>query len=657
MTGIVKISPETGRMLIDNVSEIFLQGDDPFSQSPVNIPEEEAGSSEKLVPRMIAAQARLNSERVALVTGSDKLTYGELGVRSTQLAHYLRSRGAGPEVLVGLCLERSPEFVIAALAIMKCGAAYLPMDSAHPAERLRFILKDAAVPLLVTQQNLSDRFVDSGVRIVALDTEQRAIARQPIQAPDVELEIDGLAYVIYTSGSTGQPKGVEITHRNLSNLISWHVGAFDLDSSARATFQAGVGFDAAVWEIWPYLTVGAALYLPDERTRLSAESLRDGLVRDQVTISFVPTAMAEQLITLPWPAESALRFLLTGADTLQRYPSPGLPFSLVNNYGPTECTVVATSAVIAAKRNADGLPSIGLPIDNVQIHIVDEQLREVPTGAPGEIYIGGAGVARGYRNRPDLTAERFTADPFSTKGGRWYRTGDLGRSLPNGEISFLGRKDDQIKIRGYRIELNEINAVLNEHHSVQASVVIAREDVPGDKRLVAYIVLAAGSKRDEKSLRELIRHRLPDYMEPAAFVWMESLPLTANGKVDRAALPLPNIEDSAGGRAFVAPRTPVEETLSGIIREVLGVSRVSVNDDFFHLGAHSLLGAQIIARVRSFFGTELKLLDVFDAPTVAELSIRIEESLTLKLASMTEAEVEAALTALSEPARTDTDSQ
>jgi amino acid adenylation domain-containing protein len=644
-------------MLSDKERNVFLQKDHPVSHSSANRPGWPARSSEQLVPRMIAAQARLNPDGIALAMGSERLTYAELELRATQLANYLRSLGAGPEVLVGLCVERSPQFVIAALAIMQCGAAYLPMDLAHPAERLRFIVKDAAVRLLVTQGNCADRFADLDTRIVALETEKSAISQQPIQSPEVRQGIDSLAYVIYTSGSSGQPKGVEITHRNLSNLVSWHVGAFALDSSARATFQAGVGFDAAVWEIWPSLTAGSALYLPDELTRLSAESLRDWLVEHQITISFVPTALAEQLIALPWPPGSALRFLLTGADTLHRYPPAGLPFSLVNNYGPTECAVVATSGVIAADRPRDGLPSIGRPIDNVRIHILDEQLRKVPKSVPGEIYIGGDGVARGYRNRPDLTAERFIADPFSTEGGRLYRTGDLGRTLANGEIAFLGRIDDQIKIRGYRIELNEINAVLNEQPSVQASVVIARQDVPGDKRLVAYIVPVAGSQRDEQSLRERIRQRLPDYMEPAAFVWMESLPLTPNGKVDRPALPRPSIESCLPDGKFIAPRTPVEEALAGIIREVLKVPRVSADDDFFHLGAHSLLGAQVVARVRDVFGTELKLLDVFDAPTVAELSTKIEQALTLQLNAMTEAEVDAALAALNGAAGTGTDSQ
>ena len=485
-------------MRIDNQRSVSLQNDHSVSTWPANTTGRPVRAPRELVPRMIAAQAMQNPDRVALVMGPETLTYAELELRATQLANYLRSFGAGPEVLVGLCLERSPRFVIAALAIMQCGAAYLPMDLAHPTERLRFIVRDSAIRFLITPRDFAERFIDLDASVIALEAEQGAIGQQPFELPEVEQEIDSLAYVIYTSVSSGQPKGVEITHRNLSNLVSWYIGAFDLNSSGRGTFQAGVGFDAAVWEIWPVLTAGATLYLPDDFTRMSAESLRDWLIEQQITISFIPTAMAEQLIALPWSARSPLRFLLTGGDTLHRYPSAGLPFSLVNNYGPTECTVVATSGVISPDRSHDGLPSIGFPIDNVRIHILDEQLREVPIGLPGEIYIGGESVARGYRNRPDLTAEHFIVDSFNPEGGWLYRTGDLGRTLANGEIAFLGRMDDQVKIHGYRIELNEINAVLNDHPSIKASIVIAREDRPGDKRLVAYVVPIAGSQRDEQ---------------------------------------------------------------------------------------------------------------------------------------------------------------
>ena len=602
---------------------------------------------------MIANQAAHHPERIALASDSEQLTYGELDLHAKRLANYLRSLGAGPDILIAICLERSPQFVVAALAVMQSGAAYLPMDLTHPAERLRFIIKNAGVSLLITQSEYVNSFADLDLRIIGLDGEKEMIAQQPAESREAKMETEALAYVIYTSGSTGQPKGVEITQRNLSNLVAWHTRAFALDSSARGTFQASVAFDAAVWEIWPLLTAGGTLYFPDDFTRISPAALRDWLIEHQITISFAPTAVAEELISLRWPNESPLQFLLTGGDTLHRYPPTGLPFSLINNYGPTECTVVATSGLVQTDRPHSGLPPIGLPIDGVRLRILDERLREVPNAVPGEIYIGGDCVGRGYRNRQDLTNQRFIADPFGTKGDRLYRTGDLGRILPNGEIAFLGRLDDQVKIRGNRVELNEINAVLGEHPSVKASIVIVREDFPGDKRLVTYIVPATDRQPNEETLRRVIRHRLPDYMEPSAFVWLDSLPLTSNGKVDREALPLPSIQEGE----LVDPRTPVEEVLADIIMEVLKLDRVSVHDDFFHLGAHSLLGAQIVARVRERFGAELKLLDVFDAPTVAELATRIEQTLTIQLEAMTEAEVNAAFATLNEATADRTDSR
>lgn len=602
----------------------------------------------RATPELIAAQAKLGADRMAISSDSGTLTYGELETRTNQLAHRLFPSLAGPEPLVGICLERSPEFIIAALAVMKCGGAYLPMDAADPPERLRFLVQDAVVQLVITNQKLAGHFVGSEIKIVRLDAEQKEIERQSATSIKIDIGPENLAYVIYTSGSTGQPKGVEIAQRNLSNLIAWHLRAFNVDKSTRATFQAGTAFDAAVWEIWPHLAAGAAIYIPDESTRTSPEPLRDWLVANRITISFVSTVIAEQLLDLTWPKETSLRFLLTGADTLHRYPPLGLPFTFVNNYGPTECAVVATSGTIAPRENSDSLPSIGYPIENVRVHILDERLQPVSKGTAGEICIGGKGVGRGYRNRKELTAQRFIADPVCNGSRRLYRTGDFGRVLPNGEIAFLGRVDDQVKIRGYRVELGEISAVLNRHPSVQASVVTAREDTSEEKRLAAYVVPKAGSKPTEQSLRDAIRRRLPDYMEPSAFVWLEALPLTPNGKIDRTALPTPDAQMGATDVKFVAPRNPTEEALAEIISDVLKVPRVSVHDDFFHLGAHSLLGAQIVAHVRNIFGADLKLLDVFDAPTVAQLSGRIEQALARKVTAMNEAEVDAAMAALNE---------
>ncbi|MDQ6809180.1 MAG: non-ribosomal peptide synthetase [Verrucomicrobiota bacterium] len=602
-----------------------------------------ASDSPALILGLFEAQARSRPHELAISSGDIDLTYADLDRRASCLAAHLQKLGARREVVVAICLERSADFVVAALASFKCGAAYLPMDPAHPTERLRFVLEAAGASLLVTNAKHAARFAEANVNVIALETDEPAISSAPDLLVPVDPQPDDLAYVIYTSGSTGQPKGVEITHRNLANLIAWHLRAFAMDASSRASFQAGVGFDAAVWEIWPALAVGASLHLPNDETRMSAEALRNWLVDREITISFVPTNLAEQLIALPWPAATALRFLLTGADTLQRFPARDLPFALVNNYGPTEGTVVATSGVITADDACSGVPTIGQPIDGVDVYLLDEHGHEVPTGVTGEIYLGGAGVARGYRNQPELTAERFVSGRNESGTARLYLTGDLARRSSDGTITFLGRVDDQVKIRGYRIELNEINALLNRQGSVRSCLVVARDDGGDGKRLIAYVIAAEGCAADEQTLRDACRRCLPDYMEPAAFVWLRSFPLTANGKIDRAALPPPSADKNFRDEPVVAPRTPVEEQLAAIICDVLRLPRVSVRDDFFNLGAHSLLGAQIIARVRGSFGVELKLLDVFDSPTIAELALKIEDALSQKLGGMSDAEVEAAL--------------
>ena len=422
-------------------------------------------------------------------------------------------------------------------------------------------------------------------------------------------------------------------HSSLSNLVAWHQHAFRVTSADRASALASLGFDASVWELWPYLTCGASIHMPEERVRSDAKLLRDWIVAQRITVSFAATPMAESLIDLDWPQNSSLRLLLTGADTLKKYPSSKLPFALVNNYGPTEGTVVSTSGVIAPDNAASQPPSIGSAIEGVEIYILDDARKPLPDGTAGELYIGGAGLARGYRNRPDLTAERFVPNPFSAeKGARLYRTGDLARRLPDGQIAFLGRLDEQVKIRGYRVEPSEIETVLGQHASVHNCVVIARESVPGEKELLAYVVPASGAKLNASELRDHLRKRLPDYMVPAEFVAIEKMPLTANGKVDRATLPSPN-GNRLHAETYVEPRTPVEEELVKILAPLLKLQRVGVNDNFFLLGGHSLLGTQLIARVSETFGVDLTLLKLFDHPTVAEMSSEIEELILAKVES------------------------
>jgi acyl-CoA synthetase (AMP-forming)/AMP-acid ligase II/acyl carrier protein len=396
-------------------------------------------------------------------------------------------------------------------------------------------------------------------------------------------------------------------------------------SSDRASHLAGLSFDAAVWELWPYLAVGASVHLVDELTRNSAELLRDWLVAHRITIGFVPTPLAEDLFRVNWPANTALRIMLTGGDTLRHYPPTALPFVLVNNYGPAECTVVATSGVIPPNSPDGTLPPIGRPIINTQIHLLDEQLQPVQPGAVGEICIAGAGLARGYRNRPDLTARKFVSNPFSSKpGSRLYKTGDLARLLADDQITFLGRADEQIKIRGFRIEPNEIVCALNQHPVVHESLVLAREDSSGDKRLVAYLVLEPDSGVTPKTLRSYLRRNLPEYMLPTAFIRLNAFPLTPNGKIDRAALPAPDPTNTLQDELSPDSPTPTQKRLIEILTALLGHRKIGLKDDFFLLGGHSLLGAQLIARLRDTFRVELALRTVFDSPTVVALAEEIE---------------------------------
>jgi len=595
------------------------------------------------IPQLVAMQAIAAPDAVALVMGTQLLRYKELNQRANQLAHYLQALGVGPNALVGLCMERSLEMVVGLLGILKAGGAYVPLDPTYPADRIAFMLADAQVPVLITQQDVVTRLSAQTAKVICLDTATTVLSQQSVTEPTSSVTAHDLAYVIYTSGSTGRPKGVQITHSNLLNLVFWHQRAFEVTSSDRATQVSSPAFDATGWELWPYLTAGASVYLPDEDTRVTPKSLRDWLVHNCITISFLPTVLAESIMTLEWPETTSLRFLLTGADTLHHYPPSTLPFALVNNYGPTEATVVATSGRVFplsdSTHTASALP-IGRPIDNTQISILNEHLQPVPIGETGELYIGGTGVARGYLNRPELTHERFIQHPFSSDlDARLYKTGDLGRYLPDGQIVFMGRSDYQIKIRGYRIEPDEIVAVLNEHPAVQTSIVVAREDSAGDKQLVGYIVPIAGINVSASSLQTMLAERLPAYMIPTTFVLLKALSLTPNGKVDRSALPVPDELNTLRNEVATAPSTPVEERLVGLLAPLLGLEQVGTDDNFFMLGGHSLLGTQLIARIADTFGVTLTLRTLFDAPTVRDLSAEIEDLIIAKVDAMSDDEV------------------
>ncbi|HEV2799099.1 MAG TPA: amino acid adenylation domain-containing protein, partial [Pyrinomonadaceae bacterium] len=439
--------------------------------------------------QLFEEQAAKTPEAAAVVCGARLLSYGELNEQANRLAHYLSACGVASETIVAVMLDRSPELVVALLGILKAGGAYLPLDATHPSERLSYMIRDAGAKVLLTDERLREKApAEPVLQVVCLDTAATLLAGQSRENVESRAEEDNLAYVIYTSGSTGRPKGVSIPHRGLSNLIYWHQQTYEVKPEHRATLLAGVGFDASVWELWPYITAGASVYIPDDEVRGVPHKLQQWLKEEEITICFLPTPVTESMLMLKWPREIALRSLLTGGDQLVRRPSASLGFEVINHYGPTEATVVATAEPVSPHDENGTLPPIGRPIANTQVYILDRHLRPVPAGIAGELYIAGDGLARGYLNRPELTAERFLPDPFGAAGGRLYRTGDRARFLGDGRIEYLGRVDHQVKVRGFRIELGEIEAALTAHTQVAEAVVIAREDEAGDKRLVAYLV-------------------------------------------------------------------------------------------------------------------------------------------------------------------------
>ena len=480
------------------------------------------------VHQLFEAQVEQNKDAIALVFENKQLTYEQLNNRSNKLARYLHKLGVGAEILVGLCVERSLDMIIGMLAILKAGGAYLPLDPSYPPERLSFMLQDAQVPVLLTNEQYIERLGKHSSKIISLDKDWERISQESEDNPSSNVTADNLAYVIYTSGTTGKPKGVKIEHRNLLNLIFWHQKAFAVSPLDRVTQVAGVAFDACAWEVLPYLSAGCSIYLIDEEIRIVPEKLREFLISKSITISFLPTPLAEKILLLDWSNNAALRILLTGGDKLHQSPLAEYPFQLVNNYGPTENTVVTTSGIVAVREKEDPpnppvkggqegsvdvaasgnaiAPAIGRPIANTQVYVLDSHLQPVPIGVAGELYIGGAGLARGYLNRPDLTAEKFISNPFSNQPeARLYKTGDLVRYQPDGNIEFLGRLDDQVKIRGYRIELGEIEAVLSQHPAVLQTVVMTREDAAGENRLVAYVALNTEFQLNEDSNSALMQ--------------------------------------------------------------------------------------------------------------------------------------------------------
>ena len=545
---------------------------------------------------LFEAQAKQSPDSVAVVFGPRQFTYSELDRRTNQLAHHLRKLGVKPGVLVGVFIERSLEMLVALLGTLKAGGAYVPIDPTFPPERVRFVLEDAGASVVLTQAALTKEWSFGDAQVVQLDGDWDLIARGDTKKLNEIATPDDLAYVIYTSGSTGKPKGVEIPHRAVVNLLQAMLVQPGLAKTDVLAAVTTLSFDISGLELFLPLCVGAKLAIVSRETAQYAVQLLEYLKEVNATVVQATPVTWQQLVEAGWRGEPALK-ILCGGEAFPRELANELlkrANSVWNMYGPTETTIWSAALEVKA---GDGPVPIGYPIANTQLCVLDQELQLAPIGVSGELYISGLGLARGYHNRPELTAEKFVANPFKQEpGARMYKTGDLARRRHDGTLEFLGRLDNQIKLRGFRIELGEIESVLGNHPGVAQAVVSLREDVVGEKRLVGYLVPAKGTAPTTAELRDFLVKKLPAYMAPVAYVTLDAMPLTPNGKIDRGALPVPNWSKQPEGTAYVAPRSPDEETMARIWAEVLRLERVGISDNLFELGADSLHVFQITAR-------------------------------------------------------------
>ncbi len=581
----------------------------------------------RCVHEQIAEQVARTPDAIAVVDASERLTYAELQTRANQFAHELIAAGVEPGSLVGICMDRSAPLLVAMLAVFQTGAAYVPIDPTFPPQRQEFMLADAQAPVLITQERFLGVIDPRGATVICVDRDWPRIAQQPEEPVGIRVDPEKRAYVIYTSGSTGQPKGVETIHRSVANLLAYMretPGLTEHDVVANVATQA---VDLPVPDFYLTLMVGARLVVIPREATMDGVDLADWMARSGATFMQATATTWQLLVDAGWKGSTALT-ICAGGEALPRALAEELRSrcaSLWNVYGPTETTVWSS---VLQLEPGDGSPPIGGPMWNTSFYVLDANRNPLPIGIPGELYIGGDGLAPGYLYRPELTAEKFVADPFSSApDARLYRTGDLVRWLQNGTLEYLGRVDLQVKLRGFRIELEEIEAILDMHPDIAGAAAIVREDIPGDQRLVAYVVPADGRTADVEVLRRLCKTKLAPYMVPSTFVQLDAFPTTPNRKLDRRALPAPDGGRPDLARSYVAPETPVQETLASIWREVLGVDRVGIDDDFFDLGGHSLLAVKMLARVQESFGLDLYLGTVFEHSTVRELAPAVTEQL------------------------------
>jgi len=589
-------------------------------------------ASNKCVHQLFEEQVARTPDKVAISFEEQTLNFAELNARANQLAAYLQSLGAGPETMVAIYMERSAEMIVALLGTLKAGAAYVPLDLAYPKERLAFMLADAKVSVLLTQERLVGQIPEHEAREVTLDSDWPIIATESDANLSNRAVASNAAYVIYTSGSTGVPKGVVVTHQGFCNYLSWCAEVYRVQEGSGAPVHSPLGFDLTITSIFPPLLAGQKIVLVREEQRFEGLSTILHEQRDFSLVKITPSHL-EVLNQLLLPEELAetTRALIIGgealnSETLSVWRTVAPEVRIINEYGPTETVVGCCAYEVAAEDPYQGPVPIGRPIANTQLYILDKGLNPVSVGVTGELYIGGAGLARGYLARPELTAARFLPNHLGKQPGtRLYQTGDLARYRRDGVIEYLGRIDQQVKIRGFRIELGEIEAALNRHPGVSEAVVLARQDVPGDTRLVAYLVPHHTQELSANEVRAFLRELLPEYMVPTVFLTLRALPLTPNGKIDRQVLPVPALSSASQEEAYVAPRTELEEVIAAIWAETLGIKRVGVHDNFFEVGGHSLLAMQVISRIREEFQIELPVRSFFEGMTVERLATSILE--------------------------------
>ena len=631
-------------LLPSNEREQLAEWNDTYTEYP----------RDKCIHSLFEEQVERTPNAVAVVFEEQQLTYRELNERANKLAHYLQKLGVKPDELVGICVERSIEMVVGLLAILKAGGAYLPIDPGYPQERIGFMLSDSQLSVILTQSHLSDRLPELEIEQVVLDLDWAKIERCSQNNLASTATPENTAYTIYTSGSTGKPKGAVVRHKGVNRLVL-NTDYVQIDSTDVIAQVSNCSFDAATFEIWGALLNGASLAIISQDIALSPQKFATCVKEQGLTVMFLTTALFNQISAEMPTAFQTMRYVLFGGEaadpsSVKKVLLHGAPENLLNVYGPTENTTFSTWYRIEdISAGATTIP-IGRAIANTQVYILDTHLQPVPIGIPGELYIGGDGLAKGYFDRQSLTNERFIPNPFSlsnehltfnnnnyassvssTSSARLYKTGDLGRYLPDGNIEFIGRKDFQVKIRGFRIELGEIESALAQHPDIQETIAIAREDNPGDKRLVAYVV--AQPELNSSDLRYWMQERLPNYMMPSAFVFLDTLPLTPNGKVDRRALPAPDASNTQLDTDFVPPSNPTEETLATIWTDILGIDRVGIHDNFFELGGHSLLALRLFAKIEQAFGRAFSLATLFEAPTIKDLANIIDRKQSLAAGS------------------------